>query len=398
MLLQEVANQVIAFLRQRANSPLPIGISTGLPRLDELFGGGLVRQQLSYLVGDSGVGKSWLASAFVLNGAKWLLGGNKVQSGYVGNEDKDKQAIANKEGKQPLIVFWSLEMAESPVVCRMLSQVVTHLSLEAEVNNDKVLQGKMSGEEAVWLAKAYDWLFALGQYVYMEFDARSVADMSAVLDALSQQYDIVLLVVDYFRLIEEVAIDGNMSTLQAERSAKLRNVAKHYDCHVLSLFDINREGQNTKGKPGLNNMRGGVAAQYDADLVVVLRPHEDYMDEKGNSKVETRLVLEVKKGRFVKKDSTELYARLGSGRIEMWKGEDNKHGAEASESVWGEYAGEGSGTSGSEGGSEGSGRGGSAGSGRGADDDDDRKLSQKVVGRVGVRNLDLSVDEFGRGF
>lgn len=376
--LQETINYVIEFLRFRMSSQQPIGISTGYPQLDDMFGGGLVRQQLSYLVGDSGVGKSWLASSFIIRGAKWLSEGNKVLSGYV-NSGEGKASVANKENKPPLIVFWSLEMAESPVVVRMLSQVITRLSSQ-EVNSDRILRGTITEQEAELLNEAYTWLFALGEYVYVEFGAKSVADMEEVLECLSQTYDVVLLVVDYFRLIDEVATDGSMASLQAERSSKLRSLAKLYDCHVMSLFDINREGQKTQNRPSLANMRGGVAAQYDADLILVLRPHESMTEEKGGFQKESRLVLEVQKGRFVGKGSIDLYARLGNGRIEMWEGVEDAENGTDGEPFWGQAES----------------RGESSGASEQFTDDHDHQRTEEALGSPWVCDPDIRVRVRGR--
>jgi len=148
----------------------------------------------------------------------------------------------------------------------------------------------------------------------MEFEARSVIDLRRVLDELSQAYDICMIVIDYFRLIAETAYDGNMATLQEERSKSLRELGRDYDCHVLAIFDITREGQKS-GAIGTQHMRGGVAANYDADLVLVVQN----IDEEETTGPIHHLLLRVAKGRHVAQNILGLAINLASGYVEAWR-------------------------------------------------------------------------------
>jgi len=307
------------------------GLTTGLPQLDELIGGGWERQQLSYLVGDSGVGKSWLATFWILKAVEWLIKhpGLRPSTGYVltgeAEDDSVRKAVLDKSSKPPIIVFWSLEMAESPVVIRLLSQL-SQTVLGKPFDSACLMRGTMGAPAGTpeWAARqdAFRTLYhalhdKYGQHVFLEFEARSVADMRHILDELAVGYDICLLVVDYFRLIDEVATDGNMTTVQAERSRKLREVAKEYDCHVLSIFDINREGQRA-GQPQTYHMRGGVAAHYDADLVLTLAiADEEKKPAHVNSNLR-HLVFQVAKGRFVAQSRLDLQINLATGIVDLW--------------------------------------------------------------------------------
>jgi len=326
--LSDLIEQVYAELASRMTADEPIGLTTGLPLVDEAIGGGLIRQQLSYLVGDSGVGKSWLASSFVLRGAQALMNDatSRPASGYIltgtAVSDTQRQVIADKVDKPPVVVFWSLEMAELPITTRMLAQLA-HETADVHIDSGLLLRGDLGEDKGTpeWEERlqVFRDLYqqvkqGYGKYVFLEFEARDVLALEDTLDELATLYDVVLVVVDYFRLIEETAYDGSMATLQAERSKKLRDLARYYDCHVLSLFDINREGQKA-GKVAAVHMRGGVAANYDADLVLVLNREHAEKDENNS---EAHLVLRVGKGRFVQQSRVDLRADLATGYIEPW--------------------------------------------------------------------------------
>ena len=331
--LSGVAIDICTEILTRATDPSPVGLTSGINEVDEMLGGGFVRQQLSYLVGDSGVGKSWLASSWVLNAAKHLHEGDdsRPRTGYRVSEVSDtklmkvRQDVANKENKLPIIVFWSLEMAEFPLVVRMISQL-TALYSEGKQGIDSAMLlrgtfgvGGLDKDNPVVqrLSNVGNMLNMYGSHIYMDFDSRTVQQFRGVLDELVQTYDVCMCVIDYFRLIDEIAYDGNMSTLQAERSKSLKEVAREYDCHVLSLFDITREGQKA-GMVNVNQMKGGTAAQYDADLVLTLWEYPEEKHMPVAKKTEKHLVLSVGMGRYVATSKVDLLMTMATGHVTVW--------------------------------------------------------------------------------
>ena len=322
--LDELAGTTLNKLVERWNSDEPLGVSTGLAELDEMFGGGFIRQELSYLVGDSGVGKSWLAVAWAVEGASWLSKGNRPATGFVVTDDSELQRlVSNKQNKPQLIVFWSLEMPPTPIGIRLISQASTHVGYNLD---SKVL--RRGGEYTQYpeflasISAATGFMTTIGKYCYFEFDATTVAEFRSVLTELSIGYDIVMVYVDYFRLIEDIAMDGNMATLQAERSGKLRGISRDYDCHVMSIIDINREGEKSKTSAGAQYMKGGTAAKYDSDLVLYLSVHEDSLDKATGMVLKTdevKLVLSIPKGRSVPQSMTTIMLNRATGKLEQWR-------------------------------------------------------------------------------
>jgi len=325
--LSDYIGEVYRNLSMRMTTDSPIGLTTGLPELDEMVGGGWGRQQLTYLVGDSGVGKSWMAMAWMLAGARWLASNpeDRPVSGYIlsGAEVSEnvRRMVQDKENKPPIIVFWSLEMAETPVTARLMSLLAYDL-FNLQLNSGQLLRGRLEAERgsAEWdrkvsiLKNLYREIKEVyGQRLYIEFDARTISQFRGILDELAKAYDVCLVVVDYFRLIQEVGYDGNQATAQEQRSEKLRSIAKDYDCHLISIFDINRQGQTSKTVEA-HHMRWGVAANYDADFVLTVQDvgeEEDISEEK-------RLRLKVAKGRYVGPAKLDLMVNVGNGHVEIW--------------------------------------------------------------------------------
>jgi len=334
--LIDVIPRVFESIQARMTSEMPVGLSTGLPQLDEMLGGGWNRQELTYLVGDSGVGKSWLTLWWILVGAKWLAEhpDERPMSGYIvlDSDDEIRQHIHQKEGKLPIILFWSLEMAELPVVVRLLTQTAKLVTGE-DFDSTKLKRGDFGTpttplshdiEDQEWQQRAKDLYFAYltlhtkwAKHIIAEFNTRSIDDFADILDETARHFDIVMIVVDYFRLIDESRSEGNVVASQEERSRQLSGIAKDYDCHVLAVFDINRLGERAK-RVGLQHMRGGVAAKYDADTVLILE-RGDKPDRIVNEyPIEVRLVLKMEKNRFGKQGSLQLHMNLATGHVEQW--------------------------------------------------------------------------------
>ena len=327
-LLRNLLDLAYENLAQRMSSTRPIGLTTGFSLVDEALGGGLVRQQLSYLVGNSGIGKSWLVSWFMIQAALKLAqdAENIPISGYVLSgenlNDNIKQAVLDKEGKPPIIVFWSLEMAEVPVAFRLISQMSTISEAGTiSINSRDLLQGKLGNDPTIMkerLGKVYlEMKENIGDYIYLEFRANNIIQFKEVLNDLTKTYDIVAVFVDYFKLIDQMTPDGVRSSIQEARSNALGEICKDYDCHVMSIFDVNRQGQ-LADQVHVYHMKDGTAAVYDSDLVITLNLLEG-CDGRGSKK---QLVFSVEKARWTNTTSVELELTSATGKVESFYSKD----------------------------------------------------------------------------
>lgn len=326
----DLTDTVFKEVEKRADSEQPLGLTTGITELDEMLGGGLIRQELSYLVGDSGVGKSWFVLWILIQAAKYLgeNPNNRPMTGYMLDDDVPefdwRRRVANKEGKPPLIVFWSLEMAEFLITSRVLS-LLAGTEYGKSISSRELMSGDaMRGSTPEETEQKRKMLHALrdklvevyGPHIYMEFDAETPDDFKEVLEELSEDYDICMVAIDYFRLIRGIS-KGTMSEEQSAKSGVLKSIMRGWDCHVMCVFAINREGQ--KSGANISHMHGGVGAQYDADLVFVLtnQTEEDF----GGIR---RLKLKLEKGRNVPISQIDLALDTATGKVEIWYKEEKR--------------------------------------------------------------------------
>jgi len=307
-----LANKVIVELTRRTKSGEPIGTQTGIPYIDEDLGG-LPRQTLSYLVGDSGVGKSCLATYMLLTGAKWLHKRKRgPASAYVtDNEDREvhRKHVAQKENKLPIVVFWSLEMSESMVVTRVLAQM-TKIETNITISYEELLRGKLSGDQretAIALKRGIDVIQEIGPHIAMIFRDRTIDQFMGTLRELALRYDICLVIVDYFRKIQDITMDGGVHRQEAVSSA-LMDMAREFDCHVMSIFDLNREGEKAS-RPRLYHMKWGTAARYDADYIFFMWwDRKDKRDRDEGKRIrDVRVHLELAKARSASTGKTEVW-------------------------------------------------------------------------------------------
>ena len=317
LFLKDQAKEIIACLEEWANHDGPVGTPTGIDGLDIITSGWL-RQDLIYLVGDSGKGKSWLASYFLLEAAKWTC------------HTSSKPLSKNPNDKPGLVLFWSLEMGEVPVISRLLAQqMVTHLDGDTDLLDARDIRENITAFSDIEIDQAFvkardDFYGDLGEHIVLEFDTGSIEELAVLMANLSETYDILFVVVDYFRMISGSGSVDSIPAAQENRSKDLKRLAKHFDCAVLSIFDINREGQKDTGGPSIHHMRGGSAAQYDADQVLMLTWGEENALTRANY---TPVTLRVAKNRNGPLGEVPLWINLANGEVVQHNADYNRQSA-----------------------------------------------------------------------
>lgn len=328
------AERVLQRLKERRNSNQPPALTTGIQGLDNLLGGGLYRGEVTYLVGQTGVGKSYLTLFNTLSAADWCAKAGTdthIISGYVPSaEDPEiENAVEDKEGKSSVIVYWNLEMPLESVIIRMLCQVA-HMYHNVLIDNQNLrnadlgrpgqpLVGKEDSPEFkvqdVGLDAAFETFQKLGSHIVLEFNSHTIPELERLLKYLVIEHDIVLIVIDYFRKIR-VPNAINAAEKQAIRSAYLTDISKKYDAPILCIFDITKSAQQ-KDVITMEAMRDGAAAMFDADNILVLNE----LNASPNSR-HSRLRISIEKQRWGMEGEVDIYLDKATGYIEEERRED----------------------------------------------------------------------------
>ena len=295
-IVSEVLDNVMDRVFERSKRQQPLGLTSGFPELDRVIGEGWARQELTYLVGDSGVGKSWLATWFMVNGAHFLF--EKPDQRPLPSVSLTAEQNAEHNTRRPIIVFWSMEMGQMPVIVRIVSLAV-RLATGVSFNSADLRMGEIGCKEgdanfeerSAVFRRGYGILKNWGKHMCLDFDDRSVEDFAVTLERLSVENDIVMVIIDYFRRISEFDSDGSMAMAQEVRSMQLAELAKEFDTHVFCIFDVTKLGQTAR-RVHAEHMKGGTAAQYDADLVLTMNLTSDKDDANMDSEVMVDLAVE----------------------------------------------------------------------------------------------------------
>ena len=239
-LLADVGDQALARIREVAEGRRSAGIGTGLPRLDEMTGGGFKPGELIILAARPGVGKTTLAM-------EWA------------------QRAADRAGT---VAFFSLEMSESELWNRMAAN-------QAGIPSHRLKTGHLSGFEWSKLEAAKDDLQQLPLLVNDQAEI-SVPEIRGQVDrAIARFGSVGLVVVDYLQLISSQrgsqAARQNESVRVAEISRGLKLLAKDRGVPVVVLSQLNRESEKRQGgRPQLSDLRDSGAIEQDADVVAFL--------------------------------------------------------------------------------------------------------------------------------
>lgn len=224
----------------------PLGLPTGYWDYDRLIGG-LFDSDMIVVAARPSVGKTSLAMNIVENLAV-------------------KKTI-------PCGVF-SLEMSSKQLVHRMSCSI-------ANVNNQKPLQGTLDGEERGRLNAAQDVIAnAEKRIVICDTGALTIEEISARARRMVMLKSIKLLMIDYLQLIPS----GRRATNRQEGVSAISNgvkaLAKELKIPVIVLSQLNREVDKDKQgrEPRLSDLRESGSIEQDADVVVLLHPEEEDMD------------------------------------------------------------------------------------------------------------------------
>ncbi|MCI0701529.1 MAG: replicative DNA helicase [Planctomycetia bacterium] len=220
------------------------GISTGFVDLDNITAG-LQNSELIIIAARPSVGKT----SFALN--------------IVRNIITERDA----SGQQPVVLFFSLEMARIELAERLLC-------CESRVDSHKVRKGHLNADDMQKLMDASDVLRRARLYID-DTPSRSMIQIAATARRLMKKHEkdhgLKLVVIDYLQLIEPENRRDPRQEQVAQISRRLKFLARELHIPVIALAQVNRAAEDRQDHtPRLSDLRESGSLEQDADTVMIL--------------------------------------------------------------------------------------------------------------------------------
>ena len=206
-------------------------------------------------------------------------------------------ATINRRG----VLFFSMEMAKSEIVDRMIADV-------ASVNSWNIRTGNISDED---FARIGDALGEMGEVPLLMDDTSSmnILELRNKARRAAHDQDIGLIIVDYLQLLQGTErYAGNRVQEVTEISRGLKTLARELEVPVVALAQLSRQvtGRDDP-RPVLSDLRESGSIEQDADLVMMLH-RVDYYHQNEEGYVPTNITeLIIGKHRHGPVGKIELY-------------------------------------------------------------------------------------------
>ena len=233
----EVLNKIFLDLKEISLHPRLLGLPSGFYELDSLTQG-FQNSDLIILAGRPAMGKTALSLNMAIN--------------------------ALKKSKLP-ILFFSLEMSKKQIIYRILS-------LETNINQTKLKNGKLSQLDWIKLTKVINILSKLPLFIDDTADLAINEIRARIKTILFEQKKIGLVIIDYLQLmqISKMKIDNRAQEL-ANITRLLKTIAREFNIPIIALSQLSRNVENrVDKKPVLSDLRESGSIEQDADLVLML--------------------------------------------------------------------------------------------------------------------------------
>ena len=206
-------------------------------------------------------------------------------------------ASINKKG----VLFFSMEMAKSEIVDRMISDV-------SGVDNWKMRTGNLSDEEFSRIGDALGEMDEIPIYID-DTSSLNIMELRNKARRAMHDHDIGIVLVDYLQLIQgSDRYAGNRVQEVTEISRGLKILARELEIPVVALAQLSRNVTGRENpRPVLSDLRESGSIEQDADLVMFLhRP--DYYKQNDDDYEETHITeLLIAKHRHGAIGKIELY-------------------------------------------------------------------------------------------
>lgn len=268
--LKDVFSEVYDEAEQRSKNPREIwGIPTGMNILDKETGG-QQGGELSFWVGEPGVGKTWLLLGMALEMSKHRSGG-----------------------------FLSMELKKQSVARRVLSG-------SSGVPTRAIKTGNISGDDWGKINKAIEDNGNLP--LFLMYRSVTSSQLYHIVRQAKRKYDFGFLVVDYAMLFIDDAKDETERTSIVSRN--LKQIATTFDISVNCIHSVVKTGMDNGGDPSKSNMRGSGQQIHDADNVYFLTPYKQTSPEDGflrEQQTKKMVTLWCRKGRELENSDFHLH-------------------------------------------------------------------------------------------
>lgn len=206
-------------------------------------------------------------------------------------------ANINKKG----VLFFSMEMASSEIVDRMISDV-------SGVDNWKLRTGNVSDDDFVKIGDALGQMDQVPIYID-DASSMTILELRNKARRLAHAHDLGLVVVDYLQLLQGSArYAGNRVQEVTEISRGLKILARELEIPVVALAQLSRgvTGRDDP-RPVLSDLRESGSIEQDADLVMFLHRPDYYRQNKDDFEPTNITELLVAKHRHGPVGKIELY-------------------------------------------------------------------------------------------
>ena len=232
----------------------PIGLSTGMPSVDQVLGG-LEPSTLTILAGRPGMGKSALGWQWAINGARQMR--------------RAREANAADEG----VVGISLEMSALSLGRRALSAA-------SGVPSRSLQLGQLTSEQAWLIESARKEMRGLPLSI-IEEGGLGISALRIKLRQASRKRRIGLIVVDHLHLIppDETGSRNQNGTYEVGKVALgLLNMAKEFEAPVVALAQLSRGVETRDDKrPVKSDLRQAGELEQNADNIAFVYRPEYYL-------------------------------------------------------------------------------------------------------------------------
>ncbi len=221
----------------------------------------------------------WKATDLVIIAARPSMG----KTAFVLNLARNAAVDFN----MPVAIF-SLEMGAVQLAKRLIS-------LECEIDAQKVANGKMSDQEYAILRDKVEKLSSSPIYINDQ-PAINIYELRAQCRRLQNAHGIKMVIIDYLQLMSGGGDKGmNREQEISSISRSLKGLAKELNIPVIALSQLNRSVETRGGekKPQLSDLRESGSMEQDADMVMFLYRPEYYKLDEGKDGVSQKGVAEI---------------------------------------------------------------------------------------------------------